>query len=74
MTKRLSLSAHTWQDLIAGGSDTSAVTLEWAMSELLRRPDIIVKAAEELDRVVGPDRLVSDPRGACKTSPTWNPS
>ncbi|KAK2645217.1 hypothetical protein Ddye_020412 [Dipteronia dyeriana] len=26
------------QDLIAGGTDTSATTVEWAMSELMKQP------------------------------------
>ncbi|KAL6331210.1 hypothetical protein AAG906_009638 [Vitis piasezkii] len=41
------------QDLIAGGTDTSATTVEWAMSEILRQPSIAKKATEELDRVIG---------------------
>ena len=49
---------HGTQDLIGGGTDTSAVTVEWAMSELLRNPDVLAKATEELDRVIGRGRLV----------------
>ncbi|EAZ44883.1 hypothetical protein OsJ_29523 [Oryza sativa Japonica Group] len=48
------------QDLIAGGTDTSAITVEWAISELLRKPEILAKATEELDRVVGRGRLVTE--------------
>ncbi|RCV29978.1 hypothetical protein SEVIR_6G055100v4 [Setaria viridis] len=47
-------------ELITGGTDTSSVTMEWAMSELLRKPDVLAKATEELDRVVGRDRLVAE--------------
>ncbi|OEL19400.1 Cytochrome P450 CYP736A12 [Dichanthelium oligosanthes] len=47
-------------DIIAAGTDTSAVTVEWALSELLRKPKAIAKATEELDRVVGRDRLVTE--------------
>ncbi|CAN6312681.1 unnamed protein product [Urochloa humidicola] len=47
-------------DLIGGGTDTSAVTVEWAMSELLRNPKVIAKATEELERVIGRDRLVAE--------------
>uniref|UniRef100_A0A0E0M1R2 Cytochrome P450 n=1 Tax=Oryza punctata TaxID=4537 RepID=A0A0E0M1R2_ORYPU len=47
-------------DLIAGGTDTSAITVEWAISELLRKPEIVAKATEELDRVVGRGRLVTE--------------
>ena len=48
------------QDLIAGGTDTSATTVEWAMSELLKQPHLIDKATAELDRVVGTRRWVSE--------------
>ena len=48
------------QDLIAGGTDSSAVTIEWAMSELLRKPEVLAKATEELDSVIGHGRLVTE--------------
>jgi len=48
------------QELITGGTDTSSVTVEWAMSELLRRPEVLAKLTEELDRVVGRGRLVAE--------------
>ncbi|KAL9273868.1 Trimethyltridecatetraene synthase-like protein [Drosera capensis] len=48
------------QDLIAGGTESSAVTVEWAMSELLCNPEIFKKATEELDRVVGRERWVQE--------------
>ncbi|KAI0494547.1 hypothetical protein KFK09_024685 [Dendrobium nobile] len=48
------------QDLIAGGTETSAVTVEWAMSELLRKPQIMKKATEELDCVIGRERWVEE--------------
>ncbi|KAL6655503.1 hypothetical protein ACP70R_006329 [Stipagrostis hirtigluma subsp. patula] len=48
------------QDLIAGGTDTSSITVEWAISELLKNPGHFAKATEELDRVVGRDRLVTE--------------
>ena len=48
------------QDLIVGGTDTSSVTIEWAMSELLRKPDVLTKATEELDSVIGHGRLVTE--------------
>nr|GEW17645.1 flavonoid 3'-monooxygenase-like [Tanacetum cinerariifolium] len=48
------------QDLIAGGTDTSATTLEWAMSELIKQPHLIKKATEELDSIIGKDRWVEE--------------
>jgi cytochrome P450 len=48
------------QDLLAGGTESSAVTVEWAMSELLKKPEILEKAMEELDRVIGQHRWVKE--------------
>lgn len=57
--ERQGVKAFT-QDLIAGGTESSAVTVEWAISELLRRPEIFKKATEELDRVIGRERWVEE--------------
>ncbi|XP_042023600.1 trimethyltridecatetraene synthase-like [Salvia splendens] len=48
------------QDLLAGGTESSAVTVEWAISELLKKPEIFKKAIEELDRVIGKNRWVKE--------------
>ena len=48
------------QDMILAGSDTSTMTIEWAISELLKNPGALAKATEELDRVVGRERLVTE--------------
>lgn len=48
------------QDIIAGGTESSAVTMEWAMSELILLPDVMAAAADELDRVVGRGRWVTE--------------
>ncbi|KAE8810461.1 Flavonoid 3'-monooxygenase [Hordeum vulgare] len=48
------------QELIVGGSDTSSVTIEWAMSEVVRNPEVLGKATKELDCVVGRDRMVME--------------
>lgn len=47
-------------DLLAGGTDTSAATIEWAFQELLRRPNIMDKAQQELDRVIGKERWIEE--------------
>ncbi|KAI3742134.1 hypothetical protein L1987_59814 [Smallanthus sonchifolius] len=48
------------QDVIAGGTDTTSITMEWAMSELIKQPRIMKKAADELDRVIGRERWVQE--------------
>lgn len=44
--------------MIAAATDTSAVTNEWAMTEVIRHPRVLRKIQEELDMVVGPSRMV----------------
>ena len=48
------------KDLIAGGTESSAVTVEWAISELLKKPEIFKKATQELDEVIGRERWVEE--------------
>lgn len=44
-------------DVMAGGIDTTSTTLEWLLYIMVNYPDTQRKVQEELDRVVGPDRL-----------------
>ncbi|XP_057531348.1 cytochrome P450 703A2 [Amaranthus tricolor] len=48
------------QDMIAAATDTSAVTNEWAMAEVIKHPRVLLKIQQELDVVVGPDRMVTE--------------
>ncbi|BFG22175.1 hypothetical protein CerSpe_084490 [Prunus speciosa] len=48
------------QDMIAAATDTSAVTNEWAMAEVIKHPRVLRKIQEELDSVVGPNRMVNE--------------
>ncbi|XP_040379603.1 cytochrome P450 71A9-like [Oryza brachyantha] len=43
-------------DIFIAGSDTSAVTVQWAMTELLRNPAVLAKAQREVRSVVGGGR------------------
>lgn len=44
--------------MIAAATDTSAVTNEWAVTEVINHPSVLHKIQSELDSVVGRDRLV----------------
>ncbi|CAA0827068.1 Cytochrome P450 703A2 [Striga hermonthica] len=46
--------------MIAAATDTSAVTNEWAMAEVIKHPHVLRKAQQELDSVVGRDRMVQE--------------
>ncbi|KAI9119703.1 hypothetical protein K1719_009092 [Acacia pycnantha] len=63
-TLEVKLQRHTIKaltlDLVIAATGTSNVTVEWGMSELLKNPEILRKATEELDRVIGRDRWVEE--------------
>ncbi|XP_062076982.1 cytochrome P450 81Q32-like [Humulus lupulus] len=46
--------------LLFAGTDTSAVTLEWAMSNLLNHPYVLTKVKAELDSQIGQQQLVDE--------------
>ncbi|PIN12384.1 Cytochrome P450 CYP2 subfamily [Handroanthus impetiginosus] len=48
------------QDMIAAATDTSAVTNEWAMAEVIKHPCVLKKVQQELDSVVGTSRMVQE--------------
>ncbi|XP_043719369.1 cytochrome P450 71A1-like [Telopea speciosissima] len=47
-------------DMFVAGTDTTAITVEWAMSELIRNPRVMKKAQEEVRRVVGKKSRVEE--------------
>lgn len=48
------------QELIAGGTEGSAASVEWAMCELLKNPYTFNKATQELDNIIGRERWVQE--------------
>ncbi|KAL3691699.1 hypothetical protein R1sor_005350 [Riccia sorocarpa] len=47
-------------DILFGGTESNAVTVEWGLSELVRNPHIMEKAQAEIDSMVGRERLVEE--------------
>ncbi|CAN6287299.1 unnamed protein product [Urochloa humidicola] len=48
------------QDMIAAATDTSSVTNEWVMAEVIKNPRVLRRIQEELDAVIGRDRMVAE--------------
>ncbi|KAH9697141.1 cytochrome P450 family 76 subfamily C polypeptide 7 [Citrus sinensis] len=44
---------HLFADLFIAGNDTTSITMEWAMTELLHNPGALSKAKLELEQTVG---------------------
>ncbi|KAL3634165.1 hypothetical protein CASFOL_021219 [Castilleja foliolosa] len=51
---------HFLVDLFLAGSDTTSITVEWAMMELLINPDKMAKAKNELKIVIGENEQVQE--------------
>ncbi|XP_047319865.1 cytochrome P450 98A2 [Impatiens glandulifera] len=47
-------------DMITAGMDTTAISVEWAMAELIKYPRVQQKAQEEMDRVIGSGRVINE--------------
>nr|XP_043637593.1 cytochrome P450 93A3-like [Erigeron canadensis] len=47
-------------DIMGAGTHSSAITTEWALAELINHPKIMKKAVEEIDQVVGKNRLLQE--------------
>ncbi|KAG6498306.1 flavonoid 3'-monooxygenase CYP75B137-like [Zingiber officinale] len=47
-------------DMVVGGTETTSNTVEWAMAEMLHKPEILRRAQAEVDAVVGRDAVVEE--------------
>ncbi|VVA20774.1 PREDICTED: cytochrome P450 [Prunus dulcis] len=47
-------------DLFTAGTDTNAISLEWALAELINHPRVLKKAREEIDRAIGNQRVAGE--------------
>ena len=47
-------------DMISGAYDTLAAVIEWTFSQLLRYPWVMKHVQEELEHVVGMNRMVEE--------------
>eukprot|EP00252_Welwitschia_mirabilis_P011234 TRINITY_DN2528_c0_g1_i2.p2 TRINITY_DN2528_c0_g1~~TRINITY_DN2528_c0_g1_i2.p2 ORF type:complete len:206 (-),score=21.20 TRINITY_DN2528_c0_g1_i2:279-896(-) len=48
------------QDLFLAGTDTTQITVEWALSELIKNPSLMKKAQAEIDEAIGRERLLEE--------------
>ncbi|URD77501.1 Cytochrome P450 [Musa troglodytarum] len=69
-------------DMFVAGTDTSSVTIEWALAEMLKNPTILKKAQAEMDQVIGKSRRLEESdipklpylRAICKEALRLHPS
>ncbi|XP_060207256.1 geraniol 8-hydroxylase-like [Lycium barbarum] len=47
-------------DMVVGGTDTTSNSVEFAMAEIMNKPDVLRKLQQELKRVVGKDNIVEE--------------
>lgn len=47
-------------DIFTGGTDTTAVTVEWSVAELMNHPTVMEKARKEIESVIGKERMVME--------------
>ncbi|XP_061353995.1 flavonoid 3',5'-hydroxylase 1-like [Gastrolobium bilobum] len=58
--ERLSLSniKALLLNLFTAGTDTSTSIIEWALAEMLKNPNILIRAQKEMEQVIGRQRLL----------------
>jgi len=60
MSNAIAFHASDGQDIFMAGTDTTSVATQWAMAELINRPETYKKLQDEINSVVGPTRLVRE--------------
>lgn len=48
------------KDIFLAGTETSSAALQWAMAEMMNKEGVLKRVKEEIDEVVGTNRLVSE--------------
>ncbi|KAL6004856.1 hypothetical protein ACLOJK_005412 [Asimina triloba] len=46
--------------MVVGGTETTSNTVEWAIAEMMQKPETLIKVQEELAEVVGKDKVVEE--------------
>lgn len=52
--------SNFFQEIFLAGSETTSSTVEWALSELLRAPDKMIRAKHELNSVIGSNEKLEE--------------
>ncbi|KAJ4755264.1 hypothetical protein LUZ62_028136 [Rhynchospora pubera] len=47
-------------DLFTAGTDTSSIITEWALTEMIKNPQVLKRAQEEMDEVIGRERRLEE--------------
>ncbi|XP_057463205.1 flavonoid 3'-monooxygenase CYP75B137-like [Actinidia eriantha] len=47
-------------DMVVGGTDTTSNTVEFAVAEMMNKPEVMRKSQQELETVVGKDNIVEE--------------
>ncbi|KAL7160309.1 hypothetical protein ABFS83_01G085400 [Erythranthe nasuta] len=47
-------------DMVVGGTDTTSNTVEYALSEMMNKPEVLEKVQQELETIVGKDNIVEE--------------
>lgn len=48
------------QDMVVGGTDTTSNSVEFALAEMMNKPHILKKVQQEIDSVIGKDKIVEE--------------